>query len=85
VVCYDVGLVTETPTPFVSCYKMVAPTQTPTATPPTSPLPTPTPTAPSEARRLLLEGLLADGRFPQQVVWQLEDWQPGQLKELSEG
>jgi hypothetical protein len=100
VTCYAMVAPTEPPTPAVLCYEMVAPTPTPTcytatapptelstATPPTSPLGTPTPTStvPLEARRQLLEGLLADGRFPQQVVWQLRDWQPRQPKELSEG
>lgn len=84
-VCYAPVPPTETPTPFVTCYKMSAQTETPSATPPTSPLPTPTPTASPEARRLLLEGLLAEGRFPQEIVWHLRQWQPRQLNELSEG
>lgn len=62
--CYTPGplpVSTDTPTPFVTCY-----TSTATFISPLSPLPTPTPTP--EARRLLREKLLADGRFPASVA-----------------
>ncbi|MBU0702526.1 MAG: hypothetical protein KKC18_01505 [Chloroflexi bacterium] len=49
---------TVTPTTFISPIS------------PLSPLPTPTPTP--EARRLLRERLLAEGRFPRAVARQLE-------------
>jgi len=66
---------TFTPTPTPMCYTPTAPAPTLTLTPntftsPISPLPTPTP-AP-EARHLLRERLLAEGRFPQDVARQLE-------------
>jgi hypothetical protein len=79
-ICYaEVPPVTDTPEPIVMCYTMPAPTATPTPlcytpTPypttfvsPLSPIPTPTP----EARRLLQERLLAEGRFPQSIAHEL--------------
>ncbi|HUX76553.1 MAG TPA: hypothetical protein VMY40_07950 [Anaerolineae bacterium] len=41
-------------------------------TSPISPLPTPTPPPTSEARRLLLDKLLAEGRFPGDVTQELK-------------
>ncbi len=87
VTCYTAIAPTDPPTPEVLCYEaVIEPTNTPTptvtcytATPttftsPLSPLPTPTPTlTPTlEARRLLLDELLAKGRFPQDIARQLE-------------
>jgi hypothetical protein len=89
VTCYTMVAPTEPFTPAALCYEMVELTPTPTcytatappvgastATPPTSPLATPTPTSTAEARRLLLERLLAEGRFPEDTVWHLD----GQLE-----
>lgn len=73
VMCYEVAAPTQIPSPFVTCYTAPPPTMTATPTPPTSPLATPTATATAEARRLLLDQLLADGRFPARVVEQLDD------------
>ena len=73
VTCYIMVEPTDTPTPVVMCYEVQMPTETPTPTPfisPISPLPTPTPTP--EARRLLRERLLTEGRFPRAVAQQLE-------------
>lgn len=73
VTCYVPPAPTDTPTPFVTCYTAPAPTSTPTPdtfTSPLSPLPTPTPSP--EARRLLREKLLTEGRFPGKVVRELE-------------
>jgi hypothetical protein len=67
VLCYQVIAVTDTPTPFVTCYDAVIPSEIPT--PFTSPLPTPTATP--EARHLLLERLLAEGRLPENVLQEL--------------
>jgi hypothetical protein len=67
VLCYQVIAVTDTPTPFVTCYEAVIPSETPT--PFVSPLPTPTATP--EARHLLLERLLAEGRLPENVIQEL--------------
>lgn len=75
VMCYIAIAPTDTPTPMVMCYEVLMPTETPTPdtfTSPISPLPTPAPTSTLEARRLLLDRLLADGRFPQDVTRQLE-------------
>lgn len=64
VLCYEPSVPTATPTPM--CY---TPTPSPTTfVSPLSPIPTPTP----EARRLLQERLLAEGRFPQGVTRELE-------------
>ena len=71
VMCYEMVVPTETPTPQVVCYDMVVLTETPT--PPMSPLPTATPTPTPEARRLLLDELLAEGRLPQAAVWVLNE------------
>ncbi|MBU0702527.1 MAG: hypothetical protein KKC18_01510 [Chloroflexi bacterium] len=69
--CYVPPAPTDTPTPFVMCYVAPAPTETPTTfTSPLSPLPTPTPSP--EARRLLREKLLTEGRFPDTVARDLE-------------
>ena len=68
-------LIAPTETPMVLCYEVVAPTDTPTS--PASPLPTPTPTSAPETRRFLLEQLLAEGRFPLGVVWQLTEGAEG--------
>jgi len=65
---------TFTPTPTVMCYTPTAlpSTLTPTPTTFTSPLsPLPTPTLTPEARRLLRERLLAEGRFPHDVAREL--------------
>ena len=73
VTCYTAVAPTDPPTPVVLCYEVAPPTETPpstTFTSPISPLPTPTPT--SEARRLLLERLLTEGRFPGGVTRELE-------------
>ncbi len=73
VLCYTQVGPTHTPTPVVLCYEVVEPTGTPTPfTSPLSPLPTPTPTSTPEARRLLLDRLLTEGRLPPDVVRQLE-------------
>lgn len=74
--CYTVISPTEPPTPEVLCYEMAPPAETPTPTmftSPLSPLPTPTPTPTPEARRLLLDELLAKGRFPQDIAQQLDE------------
>jgi hypothetical protein len=82
--CYaEVPPATDTPEPIVMCYEPSVPAATPTYTlpplcytptpypttfvSPISPIPTPTP----EARRLLQERLLAEARFPQDVVREL--------------
>jgi hypothetical protein len=73
--CYIVTVPTDTPMPLVTCYTAPPPTETPTPTTftsPLSPLPTPTPTLTPEARRLLMDELLTEGRFPQDVVRQLK-------------
>ena len=75
VTCYTASAPPPTFTPTPICYTPTASprpfTPTPTTfTSPISPLPTPTP-AP-EARHLLRERLLAEGRFPQDVARQLE-------------
>ena len=75
--CYEPVMPTDTPEPIVTCYTATAspPTFTPTPTPDTftSPLsPLPTPTLAPEARNLLRERLLAEGRFPQGVARELE-------------
>ena len=73
--CYVPPPPTDTPAPLVTCYTAPPPTETPTPTTftsPISPLPTPTPTSPPEARHLLLEKLLADGRFPDDVARELK-------------
>ena len=75
VTCYTAVAPTNPPTPVVLCYEIAAPTETPTPdtfTSPISPLPTPTPTSTPQAHRLLLDRLLADGCFPQDVTRQLE-------------
>jgi len=75
VTCYTAVAPTDPPTPVVLCYEIAAPTETPTPdtfTSPISPLPTPTPTSTPEAHRLLLDRLLAEGRFPQDLTQQLE-------------
>jgi hypothetical protein len=75
VMCYKAVTPTDTPTPVVMCYEVSLPTETPpstTFTSPISPLPTPTPTPTSEARRLLLDKLLAEGRFPGDVTRELK-------------
>lgn len=75
VMCYIMIEPTDTPTPVVMCYEVQMPTETPTLTTfisPLSPLPTPTLTPTPEARRLLRERLLAEGRFPRAVARQLE-------------
>lgn len=69
--CYVMVAPTDTPTPIVMCYEMVAPTETPTPAIFDSPLPTPTPTSTPQARRLLLDRLLVEGRFPEDVARQL--------------
>jgi hypothetical protein len=74
-VCYAPLPPTDTPTPFVTCYTAPPPTETPTPTPftsPISPLPTPTPASTAEARRLLLDRLLSEERFPDEVARDLE-------------
>ncbi len=71
IMCYIEAPPTNTPTPIVLCYDMVAPTETP-FTSPLSPLPTPTPTSTPEARRLLLDRLIAEGRLPRDVARQLQ-------------
>ncbi len=69
--CYVPPAPTDTPAPLVTCYTAPAPTSTPdTFTSPISPLPTPTPSP--EARRLLREKLLTEGRFPGKVARELE-------------
>ena len=75
ITCYEPAVPTDTPEPIVTCYTATAPPPTFTPTPttftsPISPLPTPTPA--SEARHLLRERLLAEGRFPQDVARELE-------------
>jgi len=73
--CYEVINPTDTPKPIVTCYTALPPTDTPpptTFTSPISPLPTPTTTSTPEARHLLLEELLATGRFPTDVAHELE-------------
>lgn len=77
VTCYTATapLLTFTPTPTAMCYTPTAlpPTLTPTPSTFTSPLsPLPTPTSMSEARHLLRERLLTEGRFPQDVTRELE-------------
>jgi hypothetical protein len=76
VLCYEAVLPDDTPTPTVTCYTATVPppTDTPTPTTFTSPLPTPTPTlTPTlEARRLLLDELLTEDRFPQDIARQLK-------------
>jgi hypothetical protein len=75
VTCYTAVAPTKPPTPVVLCYEIAAPTETSTPdmfTSPISPLPTPTPTSTPEAHRLLLDRLLAEGRFPQDLTRQLE-------------
>ena len=81
VMCYTMPPPTNTPTPMVMCYEAMIPTETPTSTTftsPISPLPTPTPTASTsplptpEARQSLLEQLLAEGRFPEDVARELK-------------
>ena len=75
VMCYKAVTPTDTPTPVVMCYEVSLPTETPPSTPftsPISPLPTPAPTPTSEARRLLLDKLLAEGRFPGDVTQELK-------------
>lgn len=59
-------------TSLMCCYAPPPPTETPTPTSPVSPLPTPTPTSTPEARRLLLERLLAEGCLPKHVACQLK-------------
>ena len=76
ITCYTAIAPTDPPIPEVLCYEMVMLTDTPTPTTfasPLSPLPTPTPTPTLEARRLLLDRLLAEGRLPQDVVQQLDE------------
>jgi hypothetical protein len=73
--CYKMVVPTEPPTPAIfTCYTAPPPTVSPTATAFTSPLPTPTPTSTptSEARRLLRERLVAEGRFPDGFAGGLE-------------
>ena len=76
VMCYEPIIeITNTPTPIVTCYTAPSPlcySPISTPTPPISPLPTPTSTPTPEARRLLMDELLVEGRFPQNVVRQLE-------------
>lgn len=75
ITCYEIVAPTDPPTPFVTCYTAPAPTKTPistTFTSPISPLPTPTPTLTPEARRILLQKLLAEGRFPHDVARELK-------------
>jgi hypothetical protein len=60
------------PTTTPMCYEPTQMPSTPTPTTFTSPLPTPTPSPTPEARRLLRDKLLAEGRFPQKVARQLE-------------
>jgi hypothetical protein len=77
VTCYTAISPTDPPTPEVLCYEMVLPTDTPTPTTFTSPLsplptPTPTPTPTPEARHLLLQRLLSEGRLPHDVIHELE-------------
>jgi hypothetical protein len=75
VTCYTAVAPTDPPTPVVLCYEVSPPTETPpssTFTSPISPLPTPTPSPTSEARRLLLDTLLAEGRFPDEVTQELK-------------
>jgi len=58
-----------TPTPTPTCY---TPTPTPSSYPPhPNGIPQPSSTPTPEARRLLLEQLLAEGRFPQDVARKL--------------
>lgn len=86
VICYAEAPPTETPQ--IMCYEPVMieePTATPTPISPLSPLPTPvmcytptpspTPTATPtpEARDVLLDRLLADGRFPETVARALQE------------
>jgi hypothetical protein len=77
VLCYEMVIeITATPTPTLTCYTAPPPTDTPTTfTSPLSPLPTPTPTpTPTpEARRLLLDRLLTEGRLPQDVAQRLNE------------
>ena len=76
--CYVPPPPTDMPTPFVTCYTAPPPTETPTPTPftsplsPLSPLPTPPPTSTAEARRLLLDRLLSEDRFPDAVARDME-------------
>jgi hypothetical protein len=75
VLCYKAVAPTEPPTPTIfTCYTAPPPTVSPTPTVFTSPLSTPTPTSTPapEARRLLLERLVAEGRFPGGVAGDLE-------------
>ena len=70
VLCYKGVAPSEPPTPTIfTCYTAPPPTVSPTPTALTSPLPTPTPTSTPtpEARRLLLERLVAEGCFPDGV------------------
>jgi hypothetical protein len=71
VLCYKMVMPTEPPTPTIfTCYTAPPPTVSPTPTVFTSPLPTPTPTSTPtlEARRLLRERLVSEGRFPNGVT-----------------
>lgn len=72
IMCYEMIEPSNTPTPRVTCYTAPPPTETPTPTTFTSPLFTPTPTSTPEARLLLLEELLTENRFPQDIVRELE-------------
>jgi len=76
--CYVPAPPTDTPTPFVTCYTAPPPAETSTPTPftsplsPLSPLATPPPTSTAEARRLLLDRLLSEDRFPDAVARDME-------------
>ncbi|RLC95467.1 MAG: hypothetical protein DRI77_10005 [Chloroflexi bacterium] len=75
ITCYEMVAPTDPPTPVVMCYEPIIEIATPTPTTfisPISPLPTPTPTATPEAKRLLLDRLLTEGRFPYPIARQLE-------------
>ena len=75
VLCYKGVAPPEPPTPTIfTCYTAPPPTVSPTPTAFTSPLPTPTPTSTPmpEARRLLWERLVDEGRFPDGVADGLE-------------
>ena len=75
VTCYTATAPPPTFTPTPMCYTPTPPasTLTPTPTTFTSPIsPLPTPTLAPEARHLLRERLLAEGRFPQDVARELE-------------
>jgi len=74
VTCYTATAPPPTFTPTPMCYTPTPPasTLTPTPTTFTSPIsPLPTPTLAPEARRLLRERLLAEGRFPHDVAREL--------------